>query len=264
MAIGDDDQLAALQKCLLLLHLFGGIGSRSRRGWGSVAVEMPGNFLPSRKANQQVDDWFKSALLSLWPSNSNPLKTKSTPAYSAFSQDTLICISTKTWDYGPEGYKDVLKEFFQRMKAIRDYKTGTFGLIDHQNEYKDYGNDSFSHIPKRIAFGLPYQAISRTSAMGMRYKGMLPIESREKEIERRASPLFLKVLLAPNNRLHAVSLFLKARFFGNKDSKIGAEKRIPGGYRTEDSWNLLNQRLAFSDWSAVEAFLKHKDWQKIL
>ncbi len=265
-AIGNKlEHIEALKRCLLLLHLFGGIGSRSRRAWGSLAVI--GDFLPSLKKDESILDWFKRTLLSLWPKDQNPFTKLDLPSFSAFSANTKICISKKeeSWSFTDTNYTKLMRQFFNQFKKIRHYQNeGSIGEADHGQEKLDFDNSRFTYLPKRIVFGMPFTASSRNN-WGVKYKAF----KDGKEVERRASPLFLKVFHGPDERLYAVSLLLKSNFLGvaDRDVEFGAEK-----YISHNKWAPLAQTVSFPFeqagrevfWDTIEnQFMECDQWQKI-
>lgn len=250
-AIGNEQQLKELEKCLLLLHLFGGIGSRSRRAWGSLAVG--GNFIPEFQKGESVPKWFGRILKEVWPDG---LKQKNhLPSFSAFSTHSQIHIS------GPHNnYQEVMEDFHSQFKRMRLYNTFNpshspqIALNDHAIEVKDSNPKTrdISDVPKRIAFGMPYHPQSRNNNWEIEYFGYPKKSSgsvKSDKIDRRASPLLLKVFEGPGRKLYAVSLFLKAEFFGNSGVEIGKDQK--------------GKHLPFPGWKAVEEFINNRDWQPI-
>ena len=238
---GTEEQLRAVERSLILLHLFGGLGGRSRRGWGSVEVET--GCIDKLPKSGDLVAWFRSQLEKVWtpPETSDSAK----PSFSAFSAHTRICL-TEPISGRPE---EVILDFFRRFQYVRNYRRSALARADHDVEMNDAGlaSGTISTVPARIAFGMPY-----TPASGRRwkieYRGCLPGRANPEEaVTRRASPLFLKVLrLGP--KLHmGVALFLDAEFFGDPRLQIGA-----------NTGPELDQKLdpmPFPGYGAVEALL---------
>jgi len=249
-AIGSTQQLDELRKCLLLLHLFGGIGSRSRRAWGSVAVI--GNFIPALNKNESIKEWFERTLELVWPDQSKPSQKPHLPKFSAFFANSAIRISASRGSY-----KEVMEEFYRQFRATRLWRTGrqprsTIAQNDHDWEMRDSTGSDVNDVPLRLAFGMPYFPKSREHNWEIEYFGYYPNPKNPgklEEIDRRASPLFLKVFHGPGQKLYAVALFLKAEFFGEKKVEIGKDQK--------------GKKLPFSSWKAVEEFMNCADWQTI-
>ncbi len=252
-AIGNDPQLEELKKCLCLLHLFGGIGSRSRRGWGALAVL--GDFMLPFQKGDSITKWFKEALESIWKNSPKPSAIKHQPSFSAFYEKTEIRISKSAF----RSYSEVLNEFYQRFRQVRLYNiqnphtSPPIALDDHNWEFRDSANPhDILDVPLRLAFGMPYHPQSRRNNWDIEYFGYYSKPSNPgklEKIDRRGSPLFLKVFEAPNQNLYAVSLFLKADFFGKPGVEIGKDER--------------GKKLPFPGWKAVNEFLRNSKWQPI-
>lgn len=246
-ALGTKEQIEVLQKCLIMLHLFGGIGSRSRRAWGSIIVSA--EFIPSVDDNN-FEDWFIARLNFVFPKG----LLSSTVQYSALT----LCSDIRYFSVPQskkESYQEVFKEFFEQFKNLRHYKTGKLGMIDVKEEHRDFESGSLNTLPKRVAFGLPYQP-GKSKEWALRYLG-----NKSPKIDRRASPLILKVLPS-NNYTYGIALFLKtSTFFGKSDTEMVAEKCE--GETKKDKWKPLSGKLDCKDWSAIDQFLAKKEWQKI-
>lgn len=241
------EQIQALKKCLLLLHLFGGIGSRSRRAWGSLAVS--GDFIPPLEPNEPIAAWFEKTLRKIWPERAKPSGQQKLPSFSAFFAESAVRLSAPR-----SNYKDVMQEFYQRFKQTRLYNINNpaasppIAKTDHDWEARDSAGQDVLDVPQRLAFGMPYSPSSRKNHWSISYKGYSP-KRNEPPIDRRASPLFLKVFQGPDQKLYAVSLFLKAEFFGAQNIEIGQD---PAG-----------KKKIFPGWKAVEEFMNCPKWQTV-
>lgn len=252
-AFGNENQITELKKVLLLLHLFGGVGGRSRRAWGSVAVES--DYIPQKTTGENINKWFKDCLDLIWPDNEEkPSNKSSLPAFSAFSRFSVIKISQNYFN----SYEDVMKEFGRQFKDTRQWKfrdrygSPIIAQEDHDLERDDAINHTLTGLPKRLAFGLPYHPSSR-NGWDIEYKGYFPNPDRpteKKVIDRRSSPLFLKIFQIPDTtQLGAVILFLKGKYFGIPNAEVGT--------------NDPDLTFPVSDWSAIDAFLSRSNWNQI-
>lgn len=252
-ASGTSRQIEELRSCLILLHLFGGIGARSRRGWGSVEVESPE--IPSLVKPEQPDslnEWFVELLGSVWSNSYRPSNASITPTYSAFSHVTGIRLTpVLDGDYG-----QVFEEFVRRFANVRLWRSRSRSKraqTDHDLEQKDGGDaNALTDVPERLAFGLPYSPMSRNNGWSIAYHGRKNTASSTNERDwttRRASPLFLKVHSAPKGHF-GVALHLDAQFFGDTSLRIGAPGKpntrpVPGP-------------------AAIHDFLNHPGWTTIV
>ncbi|RMG28807.1 MAG: hypothetical protein D6732_18190 [Methanobacteriota archaeon] len=265
VATGDVKQLSALKTTLRLLHLFGGIGARSRRGWGSLAVSGSSEpvLLPFRN-QESTKAWIEINLNDVldranWSENEELL-----PGFSAFSPHHQMRITApESFNAANQNYQNILKKFYDAFRAVRHYQGDSYGRIDHDQEYEDYENLEFSSIPYRMAFGFPFNVASRTTDMGIRYKAYL----NDKDIDRRASPLFLKVLQGPDNNLYGIALFLKSHFFP-QGTVLRAQYRSYRGERPRyDRYSPMEGEAFFDSfdperWVAIEEFLQHRIWRE--
>lgn len=221
-AFGRPAQLEELRRCLTLLHLFGGLGARSRRGWGSVAIDGIGMPPVAAPANQEaIVRWFQDRLGTVWPDDS-PLALTKLPDYSCFSDSTAIRVTDVVVD---GSYEDVFELFYRRFEATRLWRPRSAprcktAVDDHDLERSDALGHALTGVPLRLAFGLPYSPSSRNDGWRIEYQGRGP---GNVEITRRSSPLLLKVLRVGDGKLCGVALHLAARFFGQRGVEVGAK-----------------------------------------
>ena len=241
-ARGTSEQIAAVRRALTLLHLFGGLGSRSRRGWGSVEVTMDG--IQSPKADTAPAEWIASTLAGVWSSSQYPAG-KGDPAFSSLSSGTRICVTKSI-----EGdYRAVLNWFYDRFKAVRSYQGGSAGVPDHALEVSDLPRASITRAPDRLAFGMPFQP-GHGKTWTMPYRGTpRGKDAREDDVSRRASPLLLKVVRLTPRQHFGVALFLKSQFFGDPDLEIGAVGKR--GTQPFPGYGAIDQFLSGSGWIPV-------------
>ncbi|MGI6363387.1 MAG: type III-B CRISPR module RAMP protein Cmr1 [Bacillota bacterium] len=170
-------------KAVKLLGLIGGLGSRSRRGFGSVVLKsllIDGN--EEWNSATTVDD-LKKQIQSVVPAKL-PVDL---PEYTAFSQSSRIVILKKSHeDIGIALRKHRKHEFKQDGKIIRNVS----------------GGNKVTEHPKRLAFGLPHNYHSGKDKE-------LVITS--KMHERRASPFFIHIHEL-NGKQVCVLSFIPARF----------------------------------------------------
>jgi CRISPR-associated protein Cmr1 len=241
-AQGTSGQIDALKRALSLFHAFGGIGARSRRGWGSVEIEAEGVApipsaaqLPSHLA-QVVEGALGSSLASI-----------PRPRFSAFSSETRLFLTA------PMGSADaVLVEFAQRLLAERSfYRTAPRAVADHALETSDLAlpaASSITGIPSRLAFGMPFHP-KHDKVWEMEYRGRLP--GSPDDVTRRASPLLLKVLRTADDRYVGAALFLQADFFGDPSREIGEKNK------------LLTVPFGPAEYQVVEDFLNGTGWTNV-
>ncbi|NLP09430.1 hypothetical protein GX408_03430 [bacterium] len=243
-ALGTKEQIEEIEKILILLHLFGGAGSRSRRGWGSLIVPSI-----SQTSYTSITQYFKDLLIKVWPDKADrPSLRAWTTNYSAFTKDTKAVISHEL-----KSYEEALDFLFAVMQIDRSHKN-SIGKKDHDLEYGDNTKPQISGVPERIAFGLPYHPKSK-KGLDIEYIGFIPDPSdpsnlkKAQKIDRRASPLLLKVLFAPDKKYYAVALFFNNSFFGNPTAQIGTTKH--------------DNTLPFPGYTAITKFMSDPKWNPI-
>jgi CRISPR-associated protein Cmr1 len=252
-AFGSARQIAELKKCLILLHLFGGVGARSRRGWGSIAVEA--EFLAGMILERAAKSYFPQLLEAVWgrevPSGRRPGGLATNPRHTAFSQAAQVWVSDGFSFGTPEKpYLAVFMAFFERFQKTRLWRVQgstpcPLAKKDHDGEAADAGAGTLTYVPKRVAFGLPYHPQSRVPGGAVRweiaYRGRPrgSVADSKEDITRRASPLFLKVIPGSDGRLSGVALYLPGHFFGRDGFEIAAES-TPGTLPPPDGEAILD------------------------
>ncbi len=224
-AAGSPAQLAELRRALLLLHLFGGIGSRSRRGWGSVAVSLEKNPIePAPRDPEALKTWFEARLAEALGGELAAWKGMAEPEFSAFSPWSRVLLTGVSYNH-----LDVLDEFCRQLKAVRAVMDGSpIAKTDAGIEKRDADRPAgaIRDVPRRLAFGLPYHPQHR-GRWDIEYLGRSPASPGDagETVTRRASPLLLKVFPVDPTGFVGVALFLRSRFFGDPKMKVGAKGR---------------------------------------
>ncbi|MFA7240139.1 MAG: type III-B CRISPR module RAMP protein Cmr1 [Sulfuricellaceae bacterium] len=226
----DDSILDALKA----LGLLGGLGSRSRHGMGSLALEKivcDGKDIWAAPMTQEQYQAEIKALLAA-------LGSAPQPDYSAFSKDSrLDCLFSANSPY------EALNKFGKAMLKYRSWGKNDKVLGEKsEKRFKDdhdwfreeeifrAANPAFH--PKRVVFGLPHNYDSRNK----KYIVNAAIH------ERRASPLFFHVHRLSDKEYLGVSLLLQSRFLPN------VEKINAGGHP-------VDQHI---DWKVITNFLDGK------
>ncbi|MFH1097735.1 MAG: type III-B CRISPR module RAMP protein Cmr1 [Candidatus Desantisbacteria bacterium] len=233
----DDSVVQALK----VMGLLGGLGSRVRRGIGSVAIE-------SLKVNNE-EKWEKTTQIN-YKQQIQALNTPSKlpanePPFTAFYEKSRIDILSKDTDC-----YSVLNEIGEAMLKYRSWgrseKNGSgnntvLGSLSEQNFKDDHewrykrGKLYSNGHPERIFFGLPHD-----------YGKDADLKVKAENHERRASPLFFHVHQFAANSFVGVSIYLPAKFLPDGEKIKARGKDVP-----------IN-----IDWSVVIDFIDGKDRQK--
>lgn len=179
---------------LWLLSAFGGIGSRSRRGWGSLRIHTQFSEFTDPHSGTDEDQTLcilRKGLKSLVP-NSAPVGD---PQHTSLSAGMRVALGSKV-----ESWKEALKN---AGKAYYDYRRALGAEFGHRpgqggpdwrlrSQWLANGVTSGSPAPQATSFGLPLNAYFSRS----RRKADVGVGTRLDG--RRASPVFIKILRVGN------------------------------------------------------------------
>lgn len=210
--------IAGLIKAVKALSLFGGLGARSRRGFGSVTLltlkDGNGNDLWRAPRNREE---LRTEISCFMDALTLRDKTEM-PSYTAFSSMSRIIISQTNTDPF-----NLLDEIGQSMIRYRSYGSsrngGPHNLPWHEEAEQNFAPDhdlllslrndvdSVAH-PRRVAFGLPHNYYF--GSMRLRF------DIAGDKSDRRASPLFIHIHELQEGYA-AVLSYLPATFLPDND-----------------------------------------------
>lgn len=230
LQIGAKEQkhLDEILPALKLLGLLGGLGSKSRKGYGSLnLIELKGD---------GVDTWQKPADENKYQDRLIELLK---PARDYGEEPKISAFSSKARIYlfefkSRNSAMEVLNEYGEEMIRYRSWgRNGKIlnGQPSEKNFKKDHdwakGIKRFSNFhPRRAVFGLPHN-----------YGKGVGVEPRNPDYGRRASPLFFHVHKI-GNEFVGVALLLRSQFLP-KGEKISAN-REPVSFDSE-CWEVLEK-----------------------
>ncbi len=211
---------------LWLLCNFGGLGSRSRRGLGSIQVKScdpPISTLPmniTARTPQELRNHLQKGLTTIF--GNTPPSLRPLPTFSAFSKETRIYVYPEefpTWQKALETIGRKMIDY--RLRGPHPKRpTGT------QNVGSDYLSvkgflDSGNLVapPSRAAFGLPHNYFFSSRKRNNQPPWEASFEG--KDHDRRASPLMIHITKLSNGKFTLVITYLKAVFLP-KDEKLRA------------------------------------------
>ena len=213
----DETALESLKDALIALGLLGGMGAKSRKGYGSLALQsllVDGEeaWSAARTARDLNGEIWR--LIKLHPSPSEPL-----PNYTALNQDSRHVLVAANTDRPLELLDMVGKEI------VRYRSWGHQGRVlgapserlfqDDHDLMKASARSRTSH-PRRVAFGLPHNY------------GRNPNEQvgpASGNYDRRASPLFIHIHECGTKPIAVLSLF-PTRFLPEGDSGISVGGKV--------------------------------------
>ncbi len=218
-AKADPESLELLKKALIAVGLFGGIGARSRRGFGSLAIQELHIGDQKWEAPRDLDEYVDRARELL-----DDVGTYAgLPPYTAFSKKSRVCVATVG-----ESADRVLEDIGREMLRYRSYGHRREGQQHHVLPWGEQalqlfnvdhdlvagylsGNNPEIH-PRRIVFGLPHNYFFLSTRK--------QVDVKTEKHSRRASPLFIHVHDFGNRSCAAVLTLLPAQFLPENDEIV--------------------------------------------
>lgn len=217
----EEDDILGVEKAAIALGLFGGLGSRSRKGLGSLSIQS----LQREKHDEQRFETIKDIQNFL---KKLDFSAPSLPPFTALSQATRIDISCQASDA-----LKALQIISNEMQLYRGYgrknpKTEQHevnGQAARQIFKKDHdlvlNAHSLKQLPERAVFGLPHNYFFSSTGHKM--------DIAPEGGGRRASPLFIHVHALRDEQFLIVQSLLPASFL---HSAIAIEAK-PGKGKTQ-------------------------------
>lgn len=215
---------------LAAFNLWGGIGSRSTKGFGSISVRsndfpllFPDLSSVSGQKIAEVITGVKAELFSIYTIKSN--KTDHIPDFSVIDDSYFSYRFISTPFNDPNS---VQSDFARKLRKFRENpkeKGGTPNTFHSYDYQAVFGPDK---TPHDTIFGLPHNFSSRS------IKRSVSLEGSGKGRERRVSPLRLKVIKA-GGKYYQILVLFEARFLPAGDMIKGASKLLnqPGFARAK-------------------------------
>lgn len=196
------------------LHL-GGIGARSRRGFGSLAcVHVHGDFPPDLTAAGEQS--FKVHARGLLEAGTS---ATSLAEWTHFTAVSRIVLGSQKCANGTEALGQLgawLMSYRRRYGADLDARTmpdGTTPVAGRDYAWaKLAGVAGTDPLPDRVGFGLPLSFSKQGSKVAVARSGTVPITDGRPEDPRRASPLLGSIVKLGKGDFRPVLTFLPARF----------------------------------------------------
>lgn len=247
-----DKHRQQIRDALTAVGLFGGLGARSRRGFGSLTLlklEADGEVRAGPPADPPALRQDLQRLLS------KARNAECYPRYTAFSNHSqILAVSDTAWK-PLEALEKLGEEFLSyRSWGRLDRSTGRYMTSlrqpAEQNFREDHdliadfleGQAKPKEPPRRIAFGLPHNYFFSTSHQNVEVTGAFH--------SRRASPLIFHVHQGEQGAVTLLVIFLPAVFLPEQE-KI----KITPLSRPKESVE-VQQRQATELWKPIEDFLK--------
>lgn len=202
-----EEDIASVQQAAIALGLLGGLGSRSRKGFGSLAlqkIELPGNQELHFTTEESIQNFIQGLDFSA-PADA---------PFSALTRATRVDIST----IGNDALK-TLEQVGKELQIYRGYgrkntRTGRHEVNgqpalqkfkkdhDHVLQAAENGRP-LQNVPKRAVFGLPHNYYFSSGAK---------IDINVEKEARRASPLLVHVHALGDGKFIAMQTLLQSQF----------------------------------------------------
>jgi CRISPR-associated protein Cmr1 len=218
---------SSILNALKVMGLLGGLGSRVRRGYGSLSLVSLAGDGEAWKPPAGSDDYIRQLRAAIGAETLKPEE----PPYTAFSTDSRIVIASRE-ERDP---LSVLNDVGKQMQRYRSW--GHKGRVDGEPSERNFGDDHdwFKEFPRaghprRVVFGLPHN-----------YSRSFGITSEHHD--RRGSPLSVHIHKLQNNRYIGVISILRARFLPD-----GEKLKVRNGSRG----TLCTPQI---DWKVLDGFI---------
>ena len=212
----------ALLLSVWALANFGGIGSRSRRGWGSVRItEAPeGEYL---RWNFETSEEFYRYLPKFFSKVQKIFGTfPEFPEYSEFSQKSQIVVGKELTnrektlvEIGEIMINFRKRKYYHDVKRLMEEAERKPNRLSHQWGATGNNTQYGSPVPKTI-FGLPNNYMSK-SRRHSRFPWQVSVEAQvnNEDLTRRASPLMIKIAKWENGKYSWIVTYLPSKFLPN-------------------------------------------------
>lgn len=226
-----------LQRAIIALSLFGGLGSRSRRGFGSVTLislkEGKELWSPPR-TRKELYNAIREFTSSIGVSDIPGL-----PAYTAFTSSSRVILSEINRD--PINLLDGIGREMIRYRSYGKNKNGEHILPwNEKQEHPVFADDHDLLLslnknskprkhPRRVAFGLPHNYYFGSTKQKIDVTGEIS--------ERRASPLFIHIHELEKEYV-SVLTYLPAQFLPANEKikiRVKGQKDVPVPCNFDDS-----------------------------
>lgn len=235
-----EESESQITEAILALGLLGGLGSRSRKGFGSLSIQslsINGNHADIPNNLEEYKQ-----VISRWQDNAaTPF-----PPITAFSKESRIDVSFS--DGVPEQLLNDVGEELQlyrswgRNKKVNGKNAEQNFKSDHDEVLDIAGGTSPKRLPKRSVFGMPHNYFYSSSNQ------KVDITPADGSRTRRASPLFIHAHQFPDNSSALIQSLLPATYLSSGD-KIefkpgrGRAKTIEINHDRDIDWTVIHKYM---------------------
>jgi len=237
-----EEQVEEVKNALILLGTVGGLGAKSRKGYGSLTLtelSMNGETVPLEPdPGKRLEHIFRGLSvergnrLPEWTAWCSKSRVLTVDGGSSKAVELLDCLGReqvyfRSW--GKDGF--VLGDRSEKGQPREE------NFKDDHDLHKD--KDKKAHIPnkhpERVVFGLPHNYGKGADNS---------VEPEDKDINRRASPLFIHIHQTDaDSPLVGVVAFLPSRFLPEGKSRLKAFGKVVSLNKSEDFWKPVHGYL---------------------
>ncbi len=246
--------MTILKKACIAFTLFGGLGQRSRRGFGSFTLTCEDGWLEIPDTPEEILRFFRS--LAGPPQDISHASEHDLPPYTAFSpfaRCALVQSSTPLENRDPVRLLERFGRAFLRYRS-----NGRFGklpwkkerslqkFLHDKNKMLAFINAKKVSAPSRAIFGLPhnYYFQKRNVRVFVNAVKRDPHTKRKTET-RRASPFFISVVRLRNSTYALVLTFLPAHFFPDDVHLQLSSPHPPEEVPFHPQWDIIHEFFEF-------------------
>ncbi len=225
------DQIEEVQKALIFLGTVGGLGSKSRKGFGSLT-------LTSLKTDGELHELDSDPIVRIRKLFKDGELTTEQPEWTAWSNKSRLLTVENDSNAGSNGALFLLNELGREQVYYRSW--GRNGRVLDKGRENNFTEDHdlskglpvTIKYPKRVVFGLPHSYQTGS------------VEPADKKITRRASPLFIHIHQTDDDSLPVgVISFLPSRFLPGKEEIKSFRNKIITLNTNKAFWNPIHGYL---------------------
>lgn len=231
----ETEQSDEVRNALILLGTVGGLGSKSRKGFGSLT-------LTSLKTDGELHELDSDPIIRIRKLFKDEELTTEQPEWTAWSNKSRLLTVENDGNAGSNGALVLLDELGREQVHFRSWGSKKNGAKEHTvlggKSEKNFEEDhnllykkptSIKH-PKRIVFGLPHSSVE-------------PVD-KNKVSSRRASPLFIHIhQVDEDSQPVGVIVFLPSRFLPEDTQIKSFHNKVVPLNTSEDFWNPIHGYL---------------------
>jgi len=262
-----DEQKEQLQQALLALGTLGGLGSRSRKGFGALAItsiEYSNSTTTQKSCPELSVPQTQEELITLlqsWKYSETTL-----PPFTAFSKETRIDLSLKDEEaltllgqageqlqlYRSWGNNNGRGHTVNGVPAEQNFKQSHDLMLNVAHENEPTG------IPDKAVFGLPQNYFFSSTRPTRNVEFSLAEPGRS----RRASPLFIHPHQFPDGSAVLILALLPATFLESNANLGFVVSETVNNHRNIIKTCSQPYRSTMTDWKVITNFMDRSDFSK--